>query len=63
MAAELDDQYFAYESRFASFQKSKKRGSAANRGTKQLGWPHKSITLKSVRNSCAFESAHADAQT
>jgi hypothetical protein len=51
MAAELDDQYLTYEGRLASFQKSKKRGSAANRGTKQLGWPHKSISPASVKIS------------
>ncbi|SPJ81530.1 uncharacterized protein FTOL_08935 [Fusarium torulosum] len=50
------DQFITYESRLASFQKSaKKRGSAASgRGTKALGWPHKSITPASLARAGLF---------
>ncbi|TWU72756.1 hypothetical protein ED733_002355 [Metarhizium rileyi] len=38
------DQYFTYEARLASFQKSsKKRGSTAGGRSKALNWPHKQI--------------------
>ena len=45
----MDDHYFTYEGRLASFQKSKKRGSTA-KGSKALNWPHKKISPESVRS-------------
>ncbi|KAI9158275.1 Protein bir1 [Paramyrothecium foliicola] len=52
-SSEPHDQYFTYETRLASFQKStKKRGSAANnRGAKQQAWPHKSISPASLASA------------
>lgn len=44
----VDDQYFTYHGRLASFQKSKKRGSTA-KGSKALNWPHKNIAPEDVR--------------
>jgi hypothetical protein len=45
------DQYFSYEARLASFQKTtKKRGSTtAGRPAKAINWPHKQISATSVR--------------
>lgn len=44
------DQYFTYEARLASFQKtSKKRGSTAAGKGKTSQWPHKQIAPASVR--------------
>lgn len=43
------DQYFTYDARVASFQKTtKKRASAAGGRGKALNWPHKRITPASV---------------
>ncbi|KAK9435402.1 Inhibitor of Apoptosis domain containing protein [Metarhizium brunneum] len=43
------DQYFTYEARLASFQKtSKKRGSTAGGRSKALNWPHKQIAPASL---------------
>ncbi|KAL6866665.1 hypothetical protein J3F83DRAFT_740668 [Trichoderma novae-zelandiae] len=49
MAAEFD-QYFTYEARLASFQKTtKKRGSTTGgRAAKALNWPHKQISATSL---------------
>ncbi|TFB01324.1 Protein bir1 [Trichoderma ghanense] len=49
MAAEFD-QYFTYEARLASFQKTtKKRGSTTGgRAAKALNWPHKQISITSL---------------
>ncbi|KAH7319899.1 hypothetical protein B0I35DRAFT_430094 [Stachybotrys elegans] len=52
---ELHDQYFTYEGRLASFQKTKKRASGAGgRGAKPLNWPHKSITPDSMARAGFF---------
>jgi hypothetical protein len=47
----IDDQYFTYDARLASFNKTtKKRASGAGgRGTKALNWPHKRILPANVR--------------
>ncbi|PTB64613.1 hypothetical protein BBK36DRAFT_1123145 [Trichoderma citrinoviride] len=49
MASEFD-QYFTYEARLASFQKTtKKRGSTTGgRAAKALNWPHKQISITSL---------------
>lgn len=46
-AETVDVQYFTYDGRLASFQKSKKRGSTA-KGSKALNWPHKKIVPEDV---------------
>ncbi|KAL7794502.1 hypothetical protein V8C37DRAFT_59051 [Trichoderma ceciliae] len=50
MAATEFDQYFSYEARLASFQKTtKKRGSTTGgRAAKALNWPHKQISATSL---------------
>ncbi|KAL7932715.1 hypothetical protein V8C35DRAFT_306531 [Trichoderma chlorosporum] len=48
MATEFD-QYFTYEARLASFQKTtKKRGSTTGGRAKALNWPHKQISATSL---------------
>ncbi|KAK5987944.1 Protein bir1 [Cladobotryum mycophilum] len=56
MAAADTDQYFTYEARLNSFQKTtKKRGSTAGgRATKALNWPHKQISPASLARAGFF---------
>ncbi|PHH60002.1 hypothetical protein CDD81_2206 [Ophiocordyceps australis] len=52
MVAADPDAYMTYEARLASFQKTKKRGSAANTRTKAAaGWPHKYISPESLASA------------
>ena len=43
----IDDQFFTYEGRLGSFQKTKRRGSNT-KGAKALNWPHKKLAPEEV---------------
>ncbi|KAH6895759.1 hypothetical protein B0T10DRAFT_478784 [Thelonectria olida] len=52
---DITDQYITYESRLASFHKGvKKRSSNANGRTKNLTWPHKTISPASLSRAGFF---------
>ena len=44
----IDDRYFTYEGRLASFAKSTKKRASTAKGSKALNWPHKKIAPESV---------------
>ncbi|KAK0391313.1 hypothetical protein NLU13_0814 [Sarocladium strictum] len=60
-ADSIDDQYFTYDGRLASFRPTKKRASTTGgRAAKPLNWPHKRIAPASLASAGFFFSPTPD---